>query len=318
MLCRGVLAALGIAIGALSGCSQLAGPSEGILPPVLNPVTETNRSLRDLSPPSRKVAVAVYGFQDQTGQLKPSDTSQSFSKAVTQGGSSVLIKALQDAGNGKWFTVVERERLDNLLKERRIIIEMRQLYLGEKELNTQALPPLLFAGVLLDGGIIGYDTNTRTGGAGANYLGIGGSGKYREDAVTVYLRATSTKTGEVLNTVVVHKAIASIGVDGNIFKYVALDKILQTEAGFTKNEPAQVAVQQAVEKAVYALIVDGAERKLWRFADKAVQARLIASYRDEQFGESGEIAGKREAAKARLTKPGASAFTSHPSQGEGL
>ena len=171
-----------LSLALLPGCADLAyfgngvagavaKPDPGLLPPVANTVTTTGEKLHCLPPPTSPVAVAVYGYGDQTGQMKPIANGanvQSLSRAVTQGATSVLIKALQDAGNGRWFTVVERERLDNLLKERRIIADMRQRYLGEQDVNPQALPPLLFAGVLLDGGIIGYDSNTLTGGAGAN------------------------------------------------------------------------------------------------------------------------------------------------------
>jgi curli production assembly/transport component CsgG len=258
----------------------------------MNPVTEMNRSLRALPPPERRLAVAVYGYTDQTGQFKPADNIQSLSRAVTQGATSVLIKALQDAGEGAWFTVVEREKLDNLLKERRIIADMRERYLGERALNTKALPPLLFAGVLLEGGIIGYDSDTRTGGAGARYLGIGADVKYREDTVTIYLRAISTKTGEVLVSVVSHKVVISIGIQGGAFKFVALDKILEAEAGVTRNEPEQLAVQQAVEKAVYAMIVDGAARGLWAFSDKAFQSDIIQKFDSELNSRPIETAAK--------------------------
>ena len=235
-----------ISTSLLAACSgqladSLAEPDQGVLPPVLNPLTRTARELIELPPPRRKVAVAVYNYSDQTGQFKPADGVQQLSKAVTQGATSVLIKALQDAGNGSWFTVVERNRLDNLMKERRIITNMRSLYLGERKINPKALPPLLFAGILLEGGIIGYDSNTKTGGAGARYLGIGGDVQYREDTVTVYLRAVSTKTGEVLLSIVSHKTIISIGVRGSAFKFVAIDKILEAEAGITRNEPEQLA-----------------------------------------------------------------------------
>jgi curli production assembly/transport component CsgG len=270
----------------LAGCAEqlarTAKPDEGLLPPVLNPVTKINKSLREMPPPEQRVAIAVYGYTDQTGQFKPADTVQSMSRAVTQGATSVLIKALQDAGDGRWFTVVEREKLENLLKERRIIADMRERYLGEKELNAKALPPLLFAGVLLEGGIIGYDSNTRTGGAGARYLGIGGDIQYREDTVTMYLRAISTKTGEVMVSVVSHKTILSVGIKGSAFKFVALDKLLELEAGITHNEPDQIATQQAIEKAVHALIVEGAARGIWAFADKAYQAKAIATNHREQ------------------------------------
>ena len=276
----------------LPGCADLsyfgngvagavARPDPGLLPPVANTVTPTAEKLHSLPPPTAPVAVAVYGYGDQTGQMKPIANGanvQSLSRAVTQGATSVLIKALQDAGNGRWFTVVERERLDNLLKERRIIADMRQRYLGEQEVNPQALPPLLFAGVLLDGGIIGYDSNTLTGGAGANYLGIGGDANYSEDTVTVYLRGTSVKTGEVLLSVVATKKILSYGIDANAFRYVTYNRILQAEVGVTHNEPGSLAVEQAIEEAVLQFIVEGSARKLWAFKDKGFQSDIIRDY----------------------------------------
>lgn len=169
-----------------------------------------------LPPTNQRVAVAVYGFTDQTGQFKPTDNVQTLSRAVTQGATSILIKALQDAGNRQWFQVIEREKLDNVLRERAVIREMRANYLGEKRINPQALPPLLFAGILLEGGIIGFDSNVKTGGSGARFLGIGGGTQYREDTVTLYLRAVSVKTGEVLSSVSVRKSIASMQVSANV------------------------------------------------------------------------------------------------------
>ncbi len=271
------------AAGILLSLTACATPQEGTFAPVINPVTTMNKSLRALPPAKARVAVAVYEYNDQTGQFKTGETFQTLSRAVTQGGSAILVKALQDAGNRQWFTVIERQQLNNLLKERQIIKEMRRTYLGEQGINPQALPPLLFAGVLLEGGIIGYDTNTLTGGAGARYLGIGGDVKYRQDTVTVYLRAVSTKTGEVLLNVTAHKTIASFGIHGDAFKFVAFDKLLETEAGITKNEPDQLAVQQAIEKAVYAMIMEGAELGLWAFADPHAQSLLLEDYRAEKI-----------------------------------
>ena len=281
VLCLRFLSVLGL-VSVLSAC---ATPQQGAFAPVLNPITDVNRTLRDLPPAQSRVAVAVYDYADQTGQFKANDTFQTLSKAVTQGASAILIKALQDAGNRQWFTVIERQQLNNLLKERQIIKEMRRTYLGEKVINPQALPPLLFAGVILEGGIIGFDTNTLTGGAGARYLGIGGDVKYRQDTVTVYLRAVSTKTGEVLLNVTTHKTIASYGIRGDAFKFIAFDRLLEAEAGITQNEPDQLAVQQAIEKAVYALIMEGSELGLWGFKDKDEQAALVAAYRAEKLGE---------------------------------
>jgi curli production assembly/transport component CsgG len=274
-----LVAGAGLALG---GCSTEAATdklSSGILPPVVNPVTEVNQSLRDLPPPSNQVPVAVYDYADQTGQFKPSEHTQTLSRAVTQGATSILIKALQDVGDGSWFKVVEREKIDNLLKERSIITQMRMTYLGEKGINPKVLPPLVYAAIIFEGGIIGFDSNIETGGVGARLLGIGGDMKYRLDTITIYLRAVSTKTGEVLASVTTHKSIASVAVQGGVFKFVALDKILEAEAGITKNEPDQLAVQQAIEKAVYTIIVEGAEQGIWSFSDKAAQNDLIGAHK---------------------------------------
>jgi curli production assembly/transport component CsgG len=297
---------IGLFASLVAGCTgrlaeRAAKPSEGVLPPIVGPMTRMNEKLRNLPPPQQKVAIAVYGYTDQTGQFKQGENFQQLSRAVTQGATSVLIKALQDAGSGSWFTVVEREKLDNLLKERRIIADMRNLYLGERNVNPKALPPLLFAGVLLEGGIIGYDSNTRTGGAGARYLGIGGDLQYREDTVTMYLRAISTKTGEVMVSVVSHKTILSVALRGSAFKFVALDKILEAEAGFSNNEPDQIAVQQAIEKAVQALIIDGSARGIWGFHDKAYQREAIERYDQEQQVEQAQVA-RMAALQAKANK----------------
>lgn len=274
---------------ALGGCMSVTGSGRDMLPTETSLAyfpkrTQTQVLLQQLPAPQRQVAVAVYGFSDQTGQFKPTEAGQTLSRAVTQGASSMLVKALQDAGSRQWFTIVERERLDNLLKERQIISEMRKRYLGEETTNPQALPALLFAGVLLEGGIVGYDTNTVTGGAGAAFLGIGGRTEYRQDTVTVYLRAVSVRTGEVLTTVTASKTIASRAIGASAYKFVAFKELLEFEAGITSNEPDQVALQQAVEKATFGLIMEGVDLNLWQFADVQAAEPLMELYRNERDG----------------------------------
>lgn len=283
------LGSVTIAALALGGCMSIPQDGRNSVPTTTSLAyfpkkTQTQNLLNQLPSPQRPVAIAVYGFTDQTGQFKPSETGQTLSRAVTQGASSMLVKALQDAGSRNWFTVVERERLDNLLRERQIIGEMRKRYLGEQEVDPAALPALLFAGVLLEGGIVGYDTNTVTGGAGAAFLGIGARTEYRQDNVTVYLRAVSVRTGEVLANVTASKTIASQALGASAFKFVAFRELLEAEAGITSNEPDQVALQQAIEKAVYGLVLEGVELDLWRFEDMAAAQPLIAAYRAERDG----------------------------------
>ena len=272
---------------AAAGCasSNHPRPDYGMPEPKLNTITSTQLALRNLPRPAEKVPVAVYGFTDQTGMFKPSDNGQSLSRAVTQGATPILIKALQDASERSWFTVVERERLDNLLKERQIILEMRQRYLGEPSQSSNALPALLFAGVILEGAITGYDTNVSTGGAGAQYLGIGANRQYREDAVTVHLRAVSVKTGEVLLSVTSEQRVASVAYQGSIFKFVAYQELLEAEAGLTYNQPRTIAVRQAIEKAVYGLILEGVKVDMWGFKDLELGQALIDSF-DRKIGHT--------------------------------
>lgn len=259
----------------LTACATPAVVSQE---PVLPQVTETRSTLLDLPPPTRKLEVAVYEFEDVTGQFKPSDNFQNLSKAVSQGGASILVKALQDVGNRSWFTVVERTNLTNLLQERKIIRELRSRYLGEKEVNAKALPPMLFAGIILEGGIVGYDSNTLTGGAGARLLGIGAAAEYRQDTISVDLRAVSVKTGEVLASVVVQKSLISAGITASTFSYIDFDKILEAEAGITTNEPGLIALRKAIEKAVYALVMEGVGNNIWEFADKEAGNQLVRAY----------------------------------------
>ncbi len=259
---------------ALPACS---GTPVGI-EPTLPEITRTRGALMDLPPAARKIDVAVYAFEDLTGQFKPSDGVQSLSKAVTQGGAPLLVKTLTDAGNDGWFTVVERTDLSQLLQERKIIQETRARYEGETAADPDILPPMRFAGLIFSGGIVGFDSNTVTGGAGARLLGIGGKAEYRQDTMSVNLRAVSVKTGQVLSSIVVQKTILSAGLGANSFSYVDFDRILETEVGITTNEPGFVALSRAIEKAVYALIMEGTRKGLWAFADAEAGEALVRAY----------------------------------------
>lgn len=279
----GVISVCALAL-ALSGCVT----QESMLDPQprVDVVSRPNNALRRLPPPAEKTAVAVYQYNDLTGQYKDTKTVQTLSRAVTQGGASILVKALQEAGEGRWFTVLERSELDDLLRERQILTEMRRIYRNEKKVDSSVLPPLLHASVLIEGGIIGYDTNIITGGIGARFLGIGADTKYMQDVVTVSLRAVSTKTGEVMTTVTTRKAVASYALQGGAFRYLKLDELLEAEAGTTYNEPKQIAVQSAIEAAVKSLIIEGAEKNIWSFADKASGQELIEAHRDEKYQDN--------------------------------
>ena len=220
--------------------------------------------LLELPPAENKPIVAVYKFLDMTGQRKDVGSGQSFSTAVTQGGVELLIDALKTAGGGTWFRVVERQGLDHLVRERQIIRSGREeaaKALGEEPLK---LKPMLFAGMIIEGGIIGYDTNIKTGGRGARLLGIGKSKRYQQDVVTVSLRAVSVLTGEVLLNVQAKKTILSYGGAGDIFKFVDNDTtLLEYEDGVGNNESVTYAVRTAIEAAVLEMVYQGHDRGFW-------------------------------------------------------
>jgi len=208
------------------------------------------------------IPIAVYRFADLTGQRKPNDKFANLSSAVTQGSEVLLIKALQDAGKGKWFQPVERVALENLVKERQLIRSQRELY--EKD-NAKPLTPLIVAGIMIDGGIVGYDSNVGTGGIGARFLGIGASQEYRKDEVTVILRVISVNTGEILLSTGASKTVLSTGAGANVFKFIDVGtKSIEFEAGTTINEPTTYAVRIAIEAAVVDMIKEGQKKGLWK------------------------------------------------------
>jgi len=207
-----------------------------------------------------KITVAVYKFPDVTGQRK----QVGLSTAVSQGADVWVIQALMAVGKGSWFTVVERASLDNIVKERQLIRSTRAQYDATKP--EDALQPMLFAGLILEGGIVGYDTNTTSGGAGARYFGLGVSEEYRTDQVTVSLRLVGVQTGEILLTVSSTKTIASTSNGADVFRFLDLGtRALEIESGNAANEPVNYAIRTAIEYAVLQMVYDGKELGLWEW-----------------------------------------------------
>ena len=262
----GVFMLLMLAFCTLSSCNMQA---DGVVsidqPPIeqVNPLKDKLDEVPELG--GEPITVAVYNFSDMTGQRKPSSKMSQLSSAVSQGTQVWVIKALQDVGNGTWFKVVERGNLDALVKERQLIRSTREVY-GEKNVT---LKPLLFAGLIIEGGIVGYDSNTAAGGLGARFFGIGSSTEYRVDTVTVAMRVILVNTGEVLLSVATEKSIASIKTGQNVFKFLDLGtKALELERGNSINEPVNYATRAAIEQAVIELVYQGANKGLWSFQGK--------------------------------------------------
>ena len=230
-----------------------------------------------LQPPEGgPLPVAVYGFRDLTGQRKSQPLIASLSSAVTQGAENYLIKALQDVGDQRWFTVLERVGLENLIKERQMIRQMREQYQGR---DAKMLPPMMFAGIIMEGGIVGYDSNTLTGGSGVRLFGIGASTQYQSDTVTVTLRTVSVSTGEILTTVTVTKTVLSYMDKITLLRFVgdgttlgANANALEGEIGGSINESINKAIDVAVQAAVIQTINEGARKGHWAFKSNKVSA----------------------------------------------
>ena len=262
------LLSLIIAIALLGGCAM--NPSlqklrdTEVSPTVQeSPIQQRLEDVPELD--GEKITIAVYSFMDKTGQRKPSEMVASLSSAVTQGSEAWVIKALQEVGNGEWFEVVERVGMDNLIKERQLIRQTRENYEGKEAVP---LKPLLFAGLILEGGIVGYDSNVAVGGVGASWLGIGSSTEYRIDNVTVVMRIVSVSTGKVLLSIATEKSIASHRSGADIFKFLDMGtRLLETEIGFSVNEPVNYAVRAAVEQGIVELVHEGERKGLWKFQE---------------------------------------------------
>jgi curli production assembly/transport component CsgG len=247
---------------ALTGCATTSKFSSPEKPTQVKNLMQ--KEFDTIPPPAGKpVVVAVYSFLDKTGQRRPAATIANLSTAVTQGADAFLIKALGDVGKGSWFTVVERVGIDSLTKERQLIRQMREAYDGA---NAKPLSPMMFAGIIIEGGITGYDTSTKSGGYAARILGIGPQTQYSEDIVTVSLRVISVNTGKVLASVNVQKTIYSTSDSLAVLKFIKDGtQAFELEAGLTINEPGTQAVKAAVEAAVVELIKEGEKKGIWDF-----------------------------------------------------
>ena len=258
----------------LSSCAIIIDPLENNLPPIqkiekpeigtlLVPELANIKSANKVKP---VVAIYTGGFTDQTGQRRSNSSYATFSSAVTQAPDAYLIRALKHAGSNYdgFFEVVERVGLDNVTKERQIIRSARQ-----QNKDNQKLPDLLFAGLIMQGGVISYESNVKSGGAGARYLGIGMSRQYKQDTVAISLRTVSVSTGRVLLEVLVTKTILSASIDQDVFRFITdSTELVEIENGLVRNESINIALQTAIETAVLETIKEGTTRGYWNINEQ--------------------------------------------------
>ncbi len=276
-------------VALLSSCAIIIDPLDNNLPPIqkiekpeigtlLVPELANIKSANKVNP---VVAIYTGGFTDQTGQRRSNSSYATFSSAVTQAPDAYLIRALKHAGSNHigFFDVVERVGLDNVTKERQIIRSTRQEFKEDKKLQ-----PLMFAGLIMQGGVVSYESNVKSGGAGARYLGIGMSRQYKQDTVTISLRTVSVSTGKVLLEVLVTKTILSASIDQDIFRFITDNtELVEIENGLVRNESINIALQTAIETAVLQTIKEGTTRGYWNIDEQIktinCDADCIASIR---------------------------------------
>ena len=248
-------------VASLSSCAVLNENSDLVLTKKIQSTSTIelqSEELKNLPPAKNKPTIAIYpnSFRDLTGQRKSNSTFALFSTAITQAPEAFLIRAFKHTAGGQFFRVVERVGLDDLTKERQLIRSTRQEFEEDKQMK-----PLLFAGLLVQGGVVSYEANLKSGGAGARYLGIGSSKQYREDAVTISLRLVSVSTGEVLTETLVSKSILSTSISQDIFRFIETGtELVEVEGGVAENESVSIALQKAIETGVLNIIKIGIER----------------------------------------------------------
>ena len=249
----------------LTGCAKMNNKVAINNPPFIEG-TSTRHMLEAIPPLKEQpmITIAVYNFPDLTGQRKPSTKFSQLSMAVSQGADTWVIAALKAVGKGTWFKVVERKGLDSLIKERQLIRSTREMYDGKQEVGN-VIKPLVFAGLLIEGGIVGYDANVASGGDGARYFGIGVSEEYRIDQVTVSMRLVAVQTGEVLLTAEATKTIASHKTGADVFRFLDMSTMaFEVESGVASNEPVNYAVRTAIEFCLLEILKLGDKDGLWK------------------------------------------------------
>lgn len=262
---RTVLQRLSLFLSAIlvSSCASYTGIDIPNKPdPVVIQDGLLEQRLSNISAPVRSPTVAIYRFTDLTGQKRQNAAGgTSFSSAVTQAPDVYLTRALLRAADGKFFTVIDRTILDDLTKERQLIRQTRQSYEGE---DATKLPALTFAGLIVTGGIVGYDHSMDSGGAGARYLGIGAMRQFSRDTVTINIRLISVATGEVVLDVITSKTILSTNTSGDVFRFIEQGtSLVEVESGLARNESVSIATQRAIETGVLELIERGTELGFW-------------------------------------------------------
>ena len=68
-----------------------------------------------------------------------------------------------------------------------------------------------------------------------------------------------------------------------VFRYVKFKRLLEAEVGYTFNEPTDLAITEAIEKAVHSLIIEGIIDQMWSLKDQSdIEDEQVQGYLEEK------------------------------------
>jgi curli production assembly/transport component CsgG len=69
-------------------------------------------------------------------------------------------------------------------------------------------------------------------------------------------------------SVAAEKSVASHRTSTDVFKFIELGtEVVEIEAGYSVNEPTNIAVRSAIEAAIIEIIYEGVRKGLWNFKE---------------------------------------------------
>lgn len=106
--------------------------------------------------------------------------------------------------------------------------------------------------------------------------------------MTVNLRAVDIRTGRLLSSVTTTKSILSKEITAGVFKFIDAQELLESELGYTSNEPVSLCVASAIESAVVHMIADGIWKGAWNLADQpsGLRSPVLQKYWLEAHSEA--------------------------------
>ena len=254
--------ALPLSLLALTGC--VVDPNPSAKPEIVD-----SPEIKLPDKPKRALTAGVYSCIDTTGQRRPTGQPQELSTAVPMDCSPYLIEGVRALSPG-YFNLVERQHVDELLRERQIATlalnanaPAAPVAPGGQPVPQKRLPALKVAEVLLVGQVVAYDRQTRQFSAGFALAGVGGTGTYVQDVMTFSVRAVAVTTGEVLGEVTVTKTVVSMKAGGHDTQ-IWPTTVMEAELGGAGNEPVGMALRLAVRTALAGLVNKGIHEGWWQ------------------------------------------------------